>query len=96
MIRFEGVAIPQYGSIMDKKDNDFILFYLAWKTTYKANQSLGQDKTRQEPLSVNMENPGPHQKMRIFFLFHQKKNPFGKLFQKQHSKIPAKLRFCET
>ena len=84
MIRFEGVAIPQYGSIMDKKDNDFILFYLAWKTTYKANQSLGQDKTRQEPLSVNMENPGPHQKMRIFFYFTKKKNPFGKLFQKQH------------
>ena len=82
---------------MDKKDNDFILFYLAWKTTDKANQSLGQDKTRQEPLSVNMENPGPHQKMRIFFYFTKKKtllvNYFKSNIQKfQRSSVFAKHR----
>jgi len=43
-------------------------------------------------LSVNIEEPAPDQKIRIFFYF-TKKILFVNYFQKRYSKAPAKFRF---
>ena len=65
----------------------------------KARESHLIDKTRQDKTRAvvcKYGEPGATSKKANFFFISPKRNPFGKLFQKQHSKIPAKLRFCET